>query len=511
MTPGRQFSSEPFIYASRAQWAAAACALLIYLVLSVGLSLSRSPWWDEGLFADIAINFRNFGHLGSSVLAPSGYLDLPGVHQYTFFQFPLYLLALGGWFRLVPATVVSMRLFSVMWGCVFILSWFVVLRSLSRNEPLSLLVASVVALEYESVVKASTGRMDMMCAALGLAGLASYFWFRDSNRSRGVILAAWFEAASLFCHPMGAVMNAVAAAVIIWDLRRINWRLIAAASLPYLTGTAWCLYYIHQAPGVFWAQSKAASEYRVRGIGVVLLGVLNDANARYIHSYAGYAGILNLSAICLVFLAVGMVALLKDRNLRRQPEANRLLLSAAIAYAGVAIVDGMKFPHYLIFSIPFFAACGAVWVYDRWREGGLGRWVACSLLAANLLIGIGGAGYRIRRNEYRQLYDPAVEFVRSQLPSNGLVMGGSELGFALGFGRPLVDDRYLGFFSGERPAMFVENKFYGLPWRSPRFANALSSSRSELGKKYHLAFSNDAYKVYLRNASPSVAHLSATR
>ena len=31
-----------------------------FLVLTIGLSLTRSPWWDEGVFADLALNFRNF-------------------------------------------------------------------------------------------------------------------------------------------------------------------------------------------------------------------------------------------------------------------------------------------------------------------------------------------------------------------------------------------------------------------------------------------------------------------
>ena len=112
--------------------------------------------------------------------------------------------------------------------------------------------------------------MDMMCAALGLAGLASYFWYRDSNWTRGVVLAAWFGAASLFCHPMGAVMNVAIAAMVLLDWRRIRVGAIVVASLPYLIGVAGCLYYIHQAPDIFLAQSRAVSEYRIAGLGAML-------------------------------------------------------------------------------------------------------------------------------------------------------------------------------------------------------------------------------------------------
>ena len=58
----------------------------------------------------------------------------------------------------------------------------------------------------------------------------------------------------------------------------------------------------------------------------------------------------------------------------------------------------------------------------------------CCLLAAFIATNVGGVGYRIYKNEYHNLYDPAVAAIRNSLPPGGLVMGGSELGFALGFG-----------------------------------------------------------------------------
>ncbi len=78
-------------------------------------------------------------------------------------------------------------------------------------------------------------------------------------------------------------------------------------------------------------------------------------------------------------------------------------------------------------------------------------------------------------------------------------MGGSELGFALGFGPPLVDDRYLGFFSGKTPDVFVVNEFYGPMRSSPRLNSAWETSRTTLHDQYHLVFKNGAYSIYVRN------------
>jgi hypothetical protein len=504
----RGAESQPFVPASRAHWVAAGGAMLLFVGLSIGLSLTRSPWWDEGLFADIALNFRNFGHLGSSVLAPYGFMEWPGVHQYTYWQCPLYLIALGSWFRLAPVTVVWMRLFSVMWGCIFVVSWFVLVKALSRNESLALLVASVIALGYESVVKASYGRMDMMCAALGLAGLASYFWYRDSHWARGVILASWFGAASLFCHPVGAVMNVAIAAMVLWDWRRIRLSILVGASLPYLIGISFYLLYIQRAPDIFLAQSRAAWGYRVSGFSATLRNVLNDANQRYIRYYYGaYTGFFKLKSAALVFLAIGVVGLLADRNLRAQPVAKRLLVLAFIAYVGLAVVDNEKYVNYLIFTVPFLTACAAVWVHGRWHGGSLGRSLASVLLGAYVLVTICAVGYRIHANSYRNSYKPVVALVQRSLPPGGLVMGGSELGFALGFGPPLIDDRYLGFFSGETPEVFVVNGYYGPHWaRTPRLKLAWEFSRRKLRSQYYLIFDNKEYSIYVRNDVPAPPH-----
>jgi hypothetical protein len=474
--------------------------MLIFLALTLAESLTQSPWMDEGMFADVAFSFRNFGHLGSSVLAPYGYQELPGVHQYTYWQFPLYFVALGTWFRVVPATVVWMRLFSVAWGFVFIASWFIVVRSLSRKDSLALLVASLIALDYAVLVTASNGRMDMMCAALGMAGLASYFWYMDSNWSVGVVLAAFLGAASLFTHPMGAVMNVAIAAMVLADWRWIRWGGIAAASVPYLVGIGLCLYYIHQAPELFHAQSHAASQYRVSGLGANLYNILNDVTGRYLRYYfTAYTGISKSKIAALIFPVWGLVGLLVDRNLRSQLIAKCLLLLLIVTYVGVAVVDNQKFGNYLVFSLPVVTACAAVWLYAKWQHGGGSRLLSCGLLAVSVAATLVGIAYKISRNEYRNLYDPAVVAGRAALPPGGTLMGGSELGFALGFGPPLVDDRYLGFFSGAPPEVFVINDHYGPMRSSPRLTSAWESSRVTLRDQYHQVFRNSIYSIYVRN------------
>ncbi len=487
------------VRADRRMWFWAAIALLLFIALSAGFSLTRAPWWDEGVFADVALNFRTHGYLGSSTLYTHGYLEWPDADHYTYWQFPFYLVTLGFWLHIVPFAIQWIRALSVLWGCIYVCCWFLIGRALSRNERIALLVASMVALDYACIAAGSDGRMDMMCAALGQCGLAAYLCLRESHWNWAITLAGIFGAASLFCHPMGIVTNASIGAIVLMDWRRIRWAAIPTASLPYLIGGALWLRYISQAPDIFLAQTRAASSYRIIGIGSTLRNIGNDLYSRYFSFYfSNLHGINKLKAASLVFAVVGTVALAANRRLRTKPLGRVVLLLACTAYIGVALIDNQKFPLYFIYSMPFMTACGAVWVSDSWQRGGLWKWISAGLLACAVGATICGFSYKIYENDYAHLYNPAVAAVRASLPPGGLVMGGSELGFALGFGPNLVDDRYLGYFSGRTPDVFVENQYYGA-MGGPRLTQAWSSSRDKLRRLYHLTFENELYRVYALN------------
>jgi hypothetical protein len=465
-----------------------------FIALSLGYSLTREPWWDEGLFVDVAITFRNHGHLGSSTLDSHGFLPLPEVDRFTYWQFPLYLVSLGNWFRFVPATAIWMRVFSVVWGCVYVVCWFLIVRHLSGKESLALLVSSVVALNYATIAAASDGRMDMICAGLGYAGIASYICLRESGWTRAAVLAACFGAASLFCHPMGALMTISMLGIGVLDRPHISGKRLSAVCLPYVVGALLCFLYILQAPNVFFAQSKAASGYRLTGGWALTRNLLNDAYLRYFQFYFGQLnGINKLKSASLLFAVVGTLALALNRKRISDPLGRILLMLVCVAFVGVAVIDNQKIPVYFVYSLPVMSACGAVWTYDCWQRGGLVRVLSSALLVSSVLSAVGGFWYKIYLNPYDHLYKPAMAVVKQVLPPGGLIMGGSELGFALGFGSHLIDDRYLGYFSKRRADVFVQNQYYG------GVGPAWHYTRAMLQTEYHLCFENALYRIYVRN------------
>ncbi len=482
--------------ASRLMWVAALNAILVFLALAIGFCFTRGPWWDEGLFADIALNFRNYGHLGSVLLAPNSYQNFPAVNHYTYWQFPVYLVSLGAWFRIAPQTVASMRLLSVLCGGVYIACWFFFVRGMNRDTPLALLVASAVALDYSCIGAASNGRMDMMCAAFGQAALAAYVCFRSSQRNLAMLLAGMFGAASLFCHPMGALMNVFLVIIVLQDVRHLRWPAAMLGLMPYLAALVAYFLYAAQAPQIFWAQATAASVYRISSFNALFENVFNDAYERYFRFYfANFSPITAVRGFAILFGVVGLVALIASKRLRATPLARTLLFFPAAGYLGIALLDNQKFTFYLIYSTPVFSACGAVWVYDTWRRPGLARILAVGLLLGFGAAAIGGFAFKIHRNDYLHVYQPTIAAIRHMTHSQDIIMGPSELGFALGFRPPLMDDCYLGYASGIRPRVYVMHSSCGSSVATQR---AWDWSRRELAAAYELKATFGSYEIYLQ-------------
>lgn len=504
--PPKQFESAPTPkqneQASRKLWLAAAVGFAAFLALSIGYSLTRSPWWDEGVFADVAINFRNTGHLGSIVLAPHGYLNWPGVHRFTYWQLPLYLITEGLWLRVMPLSIQSARLLSVVWGCVYLVGWLLFVRALTRNTNLSLLVTAVVATDYALLSTASDARMDMMCAALGQMGLASYVVLRGPKPRLAIISAGFFGAASLFCHPMGAVINlAIVAVILTLDWRRIPWSAVPLAALFYVFGFALCFWYAMQNPALYHAQSSAAASYRVTSVVRAVRDVLRDFRLRYWGYYFTFLhGTARLKVFCLLFGVAGFIAVALRRRLRSSVFGRTLLVLAIVSYVGVALIDNQDFPMYFIYLMPVLVTCGAFWTYEEWRAASLLRLISGALLAAAVLASVGGFVVKIRDNDIGRQYEAAVRMIRANLPPDGTVFGGAELGFALGFGPHLVDDRYLGYWSRcPLPAIYAMDPNYVA---MPAEHAAWNQSRKDLAEHYRLIFQDRDYRIYLRDDLP---------
>ena len=119
---------------------------LVYLGLAVMSALTMRPWCDEGWYSNPAVNLLTTGSMRTSVLDPTASyrgIHLQGIDRHTYWVVPFYMLAQAGWYAATGFSLLSIRMFSVMWGWVALLCWYVVLKRLSGSSATALLATGI--------------------------------------------------------------------------------------------------------------------------------------------------------------------------------------------------------------------------------------------------------------------------------------------------------------------------------------------------------------------------------
>ena len=489
----------------RAAVTVAAAVLVIYFALALGTALSRRPWSDEGWFASPALNLATNGSMGSPVLDSSSWL--PGINQYTYWVLPLHLLTQAGWYKLFGFSLLSLRLLSAFWGLVALASVFIIVRRLAEDYRAALFTSALLAVDYSFVMGASFGRMDMMCAALGFAGLAAYLSLREKYFTWAVIASHTLVAASGLTHFNGLLHFAgLVFLTLYFDRRRIQFRYVALAAVPYVIGAMGWGIYILQDPTVFAAQFKANATTggRLQGLTAPWMGFIHEFTERYRLAFGlgeqspGHSSIARLKALILVAYVVGVIGAFCTRRIREHRGLRALLMMTTIYFVIMAVLDGQKLAWYLVHILPLYAALLAVWLTEAWQTRQLPRWAIAAAVCALLLLQAGGIAQRIRTKEYQTTYAPAADFLKNRLQPSTLIMGSAEMGFALGFDEHLIDDSYLGYYSGKRPDFIVVDEIYATSFRGSAVERPAIYEHINrmLTEQYKLVYDQGLYRIY---------------
>jgi 4-amino-4-deoxy-L-arabinose transferase-like glycosyltransferase len=203
---------------------------LVYCGLAFLTAVSRRPAPDEGLFASPAITLITKGYMGTPVRDSS--VGLPGLERRTYWVMPLHLVVLAGWYKVFGIGLGQMRLLSILWGIAGLAALFVLVRRLTRDIWAAAIAAALSATDYVYVTFSSSGRMDVMAAALGFAGLALYCSLRESNLPRAMLLGH-IPVAAVFTHPNGILFFAgLMFLTFALDRERIRFAYLAVSSTP---------------------------------------------------------------------------------------------------------------------------------------------------------------------------------------------------------------------------------------------------------------------------------------
>lgn len=488
---------------------------IVYLIGAAATAWTERPWCDEGWFAEPAWNLVRLGEMSTPTLDNSLTPALDSLKTHTYWVFPTYLVTLGGWSWIFGFSLFAARLYSTFWGGVLLVSAGSLLRSLGVRWNWVLLALGLIVVDYQFLRRASEVRMDLMCAALGMAALAFYLRRRETHYLQAIAGSHALCAAGVLTHPMGVLgYVSLLFTQLYFDRRRIRFAHLALAATPYLIGLAIWSLYILQAPDEFVSQLTENAANRGAFWSSPLSAIAHELHERYVVHIGGLGAdaewFKSLKAIGLATIVGGLAGLLFAG--RAPAEARGLVRYlgwvAAIHAAGLMILDGMKLHFYVIHIAPYLLILAALAAARIWHSGGWLKPALSIWLAAHFLIQGAGAVYPMYRNSMRE-FKTVAAFIEPYLDQDALVMASAELGFEIGYTDKLLDDWTLGCVNGLEPSIIVLEDGYRERqehWKSPCEAHIRQTLSP--GGEYELALDEGEYDVYLRRGleAASSAH-----
>ena len=487
--------------ATRLHRAAPLAVGLLYVLLGSGSAFTKLPLCDEAWYANPAFNLSAGHSMGTTVLEAAG-TPLHGLERHTYWVMPLYIVGQASVYELFGAGLLQTRLFSLGWGLILLVSWFVILRVLFRDRDgkyIALLGMFVMAIDSYLIAVGSTGRSDMMCAGLGSAALAVYLALRARSLFLALLLSDALVAASGMTHPNGILyLASLVLLVIYFDRRNIRWIHLGAAAAPYLVGAAIWSAYILQDPADFIAQFGSNARTRTSGMASPWAVIKGEA-LRYVNAYglgSQSTGLARIKVVMLLAYLAGIAGVLLSPSLRRDTPSRILLSMTAVTFALMVVIEGAKQDWYLVHIIPLFSALLAVWVFHCLKHRVLPASVVALAMTGFVAVNVGVVGWLLHRADYQSKYLPLVQFLRAAPNEHARIIGSAELGFQVGFDR-VNDDTRLGYYSRKTPDLIVVEQIYE-GWfrkhesREPDVYRHVQATLATARK----VFDNGEYRVY---------------
>jgi hypothetical protein len=266
---------------------------------------------------------------------------------------------------------------------------------------------------------------------------------------------------------------------------------LALIAAPYVVAATLWLIYIAQAPSDFVSQffgnmSGFAGEYlprkRFNGLTAPWAAIASEIWLRYLVPF-GFQTLRSVTsvfyavwlAVCVSMLAVSV----SNRNLRRNAGIHWLLRSFVFVFLIMSLFEGLKFQHYLIYSLPFLGALTAMVGSELWHSEALPRTILIVAFSILILPQMADAARQIRRDPLRKEYIPVADWLDHNLRTPDQMIGGAEFGYPLGFSGRLSDDVRLGYFTGIQPRYIVTSEWYRAWIRNAKLREPLVSAHIE--------------------------------
>jgi hypothetical protein len=483
--------------------------LLLFIVLAVMSAHVNLPGTDEAWFASPALNLITKGNFGTSVLDPTAAFrtnNLSGINQHTYWIVPLYPLVQAAWYLVVGFGLMHLRYLSAVWGLVAMWAWYRILMKVCGDRRVAALALGLMAVDFTMVLAGSWGRMDMMAAALGSAGLAAFLSLREKHLIRAILVSQACVAGAGLSHPLALGYFAGLQALTLYsDWRRIRFPHVMAACVPYLVGAAGWGLYISQAPHDFILQfgGNAAARWLLVTDPIALLHGQFVERFWYMFGMArDTRGFSHMKVLILAVYAAGILGALWNREIRQHAGYRTLLVTGGVTLLAMMAIDSESHYFYLVHFVLWLIAFTAITVVWYWDRRSVPRWALVTVVALVVLVQLATIGRRVTQRAYSTIYLATTGYLKNHAQGKDIIMGSSELAFELGYVDNLVDDPRLGFRSGKRPNFIVIDKNRYAEWipqYEQREPETYRYIRGMMDGEFHQVLENGAYQVYARN------------
>jgi len=475
----------------------------LYLLLSLSMVFTARPHRDEYAQSSPGYNLVYNGRMGFT----QHEFGVPfNITARTYWQPPVFFLTTASWFRIVGFGLIQLRLLSVLCGVLALYSCYVIARSLFEPVAVAWMVAGLVSIDYFFVIGAALGRMDMLCAALGIASIAVYLSRRKKSYQSAIFWSHVLATMAVLTHPAGlGYWLGLAFLILYFDRRLRSLKTVALAALPCLIGGLSWGAYIAQDPAEFMAQVHG--NLTVTGTGwedghwssiPLVRNLQKELYFRYAAPFglAAGVGLVNrLKALVLLAYIVGIAGSLAMA--RRRPNLLVFPVLAIISFLYLALLSPSKNSYYLPHTTIFMAASLAVFVcHLEFPDAVRKRMLAAAVLAFAMLQ-IGGLLFRVYQNPYRRSYNPAAAAIAQHSTPGSLVTGTYEFWFQLEPQRRVLNDPVLGYTNGWKPAIFVMDPMYREIHEDTRVGSPIYAYVQKYLDSSQLVYDDGYYQVYV--------------
>ncbi|MBK5294075.1 MAG: glycosyltransferase family 39 protein [Acidobacteriia bacterium] len=487
---------------------------VLYLLLASSAALTTAPFPNEAWFASPALNLYRHGFMGTTILESTG-TWFAGIDRHTYWVPPGYFLVQAVWYWCFGPGLIAARASSLLFGLLVLYSTYCFTRRLSGSRAAGFIASLLLASDYRFVHYGANGRMDMMCAGLGFAGLAAYLGLRKRSFPLALAIGHGLASASCLTHACG-VLYAVGLLLLILFLDRENlkvkWLFLVAA--PYLLGLAAWGVYIAKDPGSFRSQflgnvsgisAELGKESRFSGLRQPVQALRHEVGSRYLANFGRWAkwgDPLGQQLAVLALYIIGIAGAILIPRLFHHT-GTKLLMTLGAAFGLIFwLLEGTRTSAYLVHTMPVGIAIVAIGL--RWWPLAFRREIIIVVVTGACLLNTFALAREFQRDARGAEYEPVARYMQQHIRPGKLVMASGAFGFRLGFSGEVLDDVRLGQLSGKQPDWVIQSKYYA-KWaensvqREPEIAKAI---QQRLSRDFRPVFHNDAYTVYRSHRLP---------